>query len=120
MITHVTYSFLSLLPVVESLATRGHRLQDTSHQRQNKIYAPDIQIKVEVEDITHRIQTAFVDDRYLILAQGECKRMSVHVLNSGKQPIHELWMIAGSDDEIWVDTNESGVTGIYQLLLLQC
>ena len=56
MITHVTFDFLSLLPVTESLAIRGRRLQDTPQQRQSKVYAPDVLIKVDVEDASQRLQ----------------------------------------------------------------
>jgi hypothetical protein len=41
-ISHVSYVFLSLLPAKEPLVSRGRRLQDTPHQRQNKVYSPDI------------------------------------------------------------------------------
>lgn len=105
-ITNVTYQFLSLLPATESLAIRGRRLHDTPLQRQTPTYAPDIILKVEVEDAAHRLQATFVDDRHLVLAQGEYKRMSVWLTNSGKRDISEIWLVPGSDDEVWLDTVE--------------
>ncbi|TCD62768.1 hypothetical protein EIP91_006412 [Steccherinum ochraceum] len=106
-LTHITYNFLGLLPAKETLATRGRRLQDTPQQRQNKVYAPDIMLNVQVEDALQRVQANFVDDRHLLLAEGECKRMTVKLLNSGKNPISELWIIGGPEDELWVDDDKS-------------
>ncbi|CAL1695522.1 unnamed protein product [Somion occarium] len=102
-LTHVKYEFLSLLPVTEPLAIRGRRLYDTPHQRQNKVYAPDVSLTVEVEDAGKRLQAAFVDDRRLVLAEGECKQMNIWLQNTGKQTINELWVLAGRDDELWVN-----------------
>lgn len=102
--THVKFLFLSLLPVTESLAVRGRRLHDTPHQRQNKVYAPDILLKVEVEDSGYRLHTSFVDNRHLSLFQGECKHMDVRIHNSGKRSIDELWIVSDSTAEVWVDS----------------
>ena len=102
-ITHATFDFLSILPVSESLALRGRRLQDTPQQRQTKTYAPDIFIKVDVEDASQRLQAHFVDDRHLVLAQGECRSMSVVLKNTGKNKIDELWLVTQSQQEVWVD-----------------
>ena len=103
MITHVTFDFLSLLPVQESLALRGRRLHDTPIQRQSKVYAPDIIIKVDVEDASQRLQAHFVDDRHLVLAQGEQRQMDIRLRNSGNHKIDELWLVMESHKEIWVD-----------------
>ncbi|OBZ79321.1 hypothetical protein A0H81_00967 [Grifola frondosa] len=105
-ITHVMYNFLSLLPTVESLAVRGRRLHDTPHQRQNTIYAPDVLINVEVEEAGQRLHAHFIDDRHLVLAQGEHKRQQLWLTNSGMRSIGELWVLAGEDDEIWVDIDQ--------------
>ncbi len=108
-ITHTTYHFLSLLPVTESLAIRGRRLHDTPLQRQVKTYAPDTVLKVDVEDAAHRLQANFVDDRHLLLAQGECRRMTIWLSNSGKKDVREIWLVPGDSDEIWLDIGASGV-----------
>ncbi|KZT05978.1 uncharacterized protein LAESUDRAFT_726547 [Laetiporus sulphureus 93-53] len=105
-IDHVTYDFLSLLPVTESLAMRGFRLHDTSQQRQNKVYAPDAVIKIDVEEALQRLHTSFVDDEHLVLAQGEYKRLNLWITNSGTNPIGELWMVAGREDELWLDVDK--------------
>ncbi|KAH9944035.1 ER-golgi trafficking TRAPP I complex 85 kDa subunit-domain-containing protein [Epithele typhae] len=104
-VTHVTYEFFSLLPATESLAVRGRRLNDTPIQRQGKVYAPDTLIKVEVEEAGQRLYAHFVDDRHLVLAQGEYKRQSVWLTNSGTRPIRDLWVLAGEDDAVWIETN---------------
>ncbi|KAH9837148.1 ER-golgi trafficking TRAPP I complex 85 kDa subunit-domain-containing protein [Rhodofomes roseus] len=106
-ITHVVFEFLSLLPVTESLALRGRRLHDTTQQRQNKAYASDILIEVDVEDAGQRLRASFVDDRHLILIEGEYKRLKLWMTNSGSRPINEAWMVSGREDELWIDSDEA-------------
>ncbi|KAH9950452.1 ER-golgi trafficking TRAPP I complex 85 kDa subunit-domain-containing protein [Amylocystis lapponica] len=106
-ITHVVYDFLSLLPVTESLAIRGRRLHDTPLQRQTKTYAPDVMMKLDVEEAGQRLHVNFADDRHLMLAEGEYKRLELWLTNSGARGISELWMIAGEDDEIWLDIDQA-------------
>ncbi|GJE87623.1 ER-golgi trafficking TRAPP I complex 85 kDa subunit-domain-containing protein [Phanerochaete sordida] len=101
--THVKFSFLSLLPVTESLAVRGRRLHDTPHQRQNKVYAPDVLIKTEVEDSGYRLQTTFIDGRHLSLYQGERRRVDVRLHNSGSRSISELWLVSDTAAQLWID-----------------
>jgi trafficking protein particle complex subunit 8 len=105
-ITHVSYMFLSLLPARESLSSRGRRLQDTPHQRQNKVYAPDIIVKVEVEDAAQRLSVEFFDDSRLVLYHGECRPMGIWLSNTGTQAIGDIWLVSGEDDEFWI--NETG------------
>jgi len=102
-ISHVSYMFLSLLPARESLSSRGRRLQDTPHQRQNKVYAPDNVVKVEVEDATQRLAAEFFDDNHLVLYHGECRQMRIWLSNIGIQAIGDVWLVSGEDDEFWVD-----------------
>ncbi|KAI0778588.1 ER-golgi trafficking TRAPP I complex 85 kDa subunit-domain-containing protein [Trametes elegans] len=104
-VTHAAYEFFSLLPATESLAVRGRRLNDTPAQRQGKVYAPDVLIKVEVEEAGQRLHAHFVDDRHLVLAQGEYKHQRVWLTNSGTRPIGELWVLAGEEDELWIDAS---------------
>ena len=103
-VTHATYEFFSLLPASESLAVRGRRLNDTPVQRQGKVYAPDILIKVEVEEAGQRMHAHFVDDRHLVLAQGEYKHQTMWLTNSGTRPVHEIWALGPEDEEVWIDT----------------
>ncbi|KAI0348507.1 hypothetical protein BDW22DRAFT_1350734 [Trametopsis cervina] len=110
LVTHATYEFLSLLPVTESLAVRGRRLQDTPQQRQSKVYAPDTLVKIDVEDAGLRVQAHFVDDRHLVLMHGERKHMDVSLMNTGSKSISELWLLTGLHDEVWLDTNQPGTS----------
>jgi trafficking protein particle complex subunit 8 len=106
MITHATYEFLSLLHSTESLSSRGPRLQDTSGQRQKPTYAPDVIAKVIVEETSHKLLANFVDDDRLALAQGETKSLSLWFSNTGANPIDEIWLVSGPEDEIWVSAEE--------------
>jgi hypothetical protein len=110
-ISHVSYMFLSLLPAMEPLVSRGRRLQDTPHQRQNKIYAPDDVIKVEVEDAIQRLSAQFLDDSRLVLYHGECREMQIWLSNVGTQAISEIWLVGGEDDEFCVDQSGNPETG---------
>ena len=85
---------------------RGRRLNDTPIQRQGKVYAPDTLIKVEVEEAGHRLHAHFVDDRHMVLAQGEYKHQRIWLTNSGTRPIGELWLLAGEEDELWIDMED--------------
>ncbi|KAG6911541.1 hypothetical protein DXG01_011843 [Tephrocybe rancida] len=105
-VTDVTYDFLSLLPSTEPLASRGRRLHDTPAQRMQPTYAPDINIKIDVEDVNHKLLVDFVDDEQLVLAQGERKELKLWLSNSGSRPIKELWMVAGPGDELWMGQDE--------------
>ena len=111
-VTHAVFEFFSLLPAAESLAVRGRRLNDTPLQRQGKVYAPDVLIKIEVEEAGQRLHAHFVDDRHLTLAQGEYKHQRVWLTNSGTRPIKELWVLAGEDDELWFDASSGDSTGM--------
>jgi hypothetical protein len=94
---------------MESLAVRGRRLQETALQRQRAMYAPDDLIKIEVEETRNKLVVNFVDDSRLVLAQGESRPMTLWLANAGTRPIDEIWMVAGEDDEVWVDANGSQV-----------
>lgn len=113
-ISHVSYTFLSLLPARELLVSRGRRLQDTPHQRQNKVYAPDNIIKVEVEDATQRLSAEFFDDSQLALYHGECRQMRIWLSNIGTRAIGDIWLVGGEDDEFWVDESGNQETGTLQ------
>lgn len=105
-LTHIQYDFLELLPATESLAVRGRRLHDTPLQRANKIYAPDVLIKVEVEEAGQRLHVNLADDRHSVLAQGEYKTLKLWLSNSGTRKISELWLVSGATDAIWIDVDE--------------
>lgn len=115
-ITHASYNFLSLLPSTESLASRGRRLQNTPAQRQHPTYAPDVLLNLEVVDATHKLLVKFVDDRQLLLAEGESKPLRLWFANRGTKAIGEVWMVAGADDEIWMspEPNDEGEQHLHQ------
>jgi trafficking protein particle complex subunit 8 len=117
-ITHVSYSFLSLLPVRESLVSRGRRLQDTPYQRQNRVYAPDVVVKVEVEDAAQRLSAEFSDDNRLVLYHGECRQLRIWFSNIGTRAIGDIWLISGREDELWVEEFGDEEAGTYQISLL--
>lgn len=108
-ITHAKYDFLGLLPVTEPLASRGRRLHDTPLQRQQPTYAPDIIMRVEVVASHHKLVASYIEDEQLALMQGENKSMKLWLTNAGSKSISEVWMVAGAEDEIWVDTAENDV-----------
>ncbi|KAJ7275176.1 ER-golgi trafficking TRAPP I complex 85 kDa subunit-domain-containing protein [Mycena haematopus] len=103
-ITHAAYDFLSLLPSTESLASRGKRLQNTAAQRQHPTYAPDVLLAVDIVEATHKLLVNFVDDEQLVLGEGEIASLRLRFANHGTNPIGEVWMVSGADDEIWVST----------------
>ncbi|EIW64369.1 uncharacterized protein TRAVEDRAFT_158546 [Trametes versicolor FP-101664 SS1] len=109
-VTQAVYEFFSLLPAVESLAVRGRRLNDTPAQRQDKSYAPDVLIRIDVEEAGQRLHAHFVDDRHLNLAQGEYKHQHVWLTNSGTRSIKELWVVTNQEDELWFNAGSSDST----------
>ncbi|KAJ7092588.1 ER-golgi trafficking TRAPP I complex 85 kDa subunit-domain-containing protein [Mycena epipterygia] len=101
-ILQFAYNFLSLLPSIESLASRGRRLHNTPAQRQHPTYALDVLLGVDVIEATHKLLVNFVDDQQLVLGEGEIKPLRVWFANHGTKAIGEVWMVTGADDEIWV------------------
>jgi len=101
----LSYKFYSLLSCIESLHTRGRRLNDTAVQRQGKVYADDVYIQVDAEDCGQRLHVKFVDERPLSLAQGERRLLSIWLSNTGVQDIEELWVVSGAEDELWVNAD---------------
>ncbi|KAG1716011.1 hypothetical protein ID866_1176 [Astraeus odoratus] len=102
-ITHLRYEFLGLLPAKESLARRGRRMQDTLQQRLTATYAPDILSKVEVEDANLELDVSFETNEPLTVLDGESKQVKVWISNAGSKAIGEVWMLAGSGDQISLD-----------------
>lgn len=94
------------MPCTESLASRGHRLQDTAVQRQSKIYAPDIIPNIEIETRRHQLEATFIDSCPDSLACGEVVEMVLRIENTGSSPVSEVWLVPGPADEIWVGERE--------------
>jgi hypothetical protein len=98
--TELVYDFMALLPAAESLSTRGRRLHATPAQRQEKTYAPDVPIAVEVEDAALRLSVSFVDDGPLSVFEGEHKAMQLWLSNEGAKDITEIYLVASPEDEV--------------------
>ncbi|KAK0478294.1 ER-golgi trafficking TRAPP I complex 85 kDa subunit-domain-containing protein [Armillaria novae-zelandiae] len=111
-ITHATYRFLSLLFTTESLASKGKRLHNTPAQRQIPTYTPDVLIKIDVAEASHKLLANFVDDRRLVLGHGETRSLALWLSNTGTRPINEVWLVAGAEDEIWVGDDEHLDSGV--------
>ena len=95
-ITHIQYEFLSTLFSTETLAPPERK--------------PERQIAlpcVEIEEARHRMLADFVDDSRLVLAEGEVKELKIWLSNAGTSNIRELWVVAGADDDVWVDIDGS-------------
>ncbi|KAF6766545.1 ER-golgi trafficking TRAPP I complex 85 kDa subunit-domain-containing protein [Ephemerocybe angulata] len=109
-ISAVRFDFLSLLPVTETLASRGRRLHDTQAQRITPTYAPDVLLKVDVASSLNKLTASFVEDGELTLMQGEIRELKLWFLNSGSNPVEEVWVVTGNDQEIWIGTKEEELT----------
>ena len=109
-ITHLTYTFLSLLPISESLAVRGPRLHQTPAQRQSVVYGPDIVLTVDVEEGGPRLDLSLskseVDLQRLTLGTGECLELTLNVLNTGKRNVDDIWIMHSSP--VWLDLKDHG------------
>lgn len=111
-ITHLIYSFLSLLPVSESLAVRGPRLHQTATQRQSVVYGPDVVLNVDFEDDGSRLDLSLSktngDLRRLILGSGECAELTLNVRNTGKGNIDDIWIM--HSPAMWFDLENRGTS----------
>ncbi|KZW02555.1 hypothetical protein EXIGLDRAFT_415091 [Exidia glandulosa HHB12029] len=97
-VMRLNYSFLSLLPMSESLARRGRRLHDTPAQRQNPTYAPDVFLSVDVGGDLPRLDVAWGDrDEWHILANGELREGKLHLFNHGTKDISEVWVTRSAE-----------------------
>ena len=94
-VTHASYEFFALLPATESLAVRGRRLNDTPIQRQGKVYAPDVVMKIEVEEAGQRMHAHFVDDRHLVLAQGELTEIKRKLAEAESRHARVVYDVSG-------------------------
>ncbi|KAJ3870264.1 ER-golgi trafficking TRAPP I complex 85 kDa subunit-domain-containing protein [Lentinula novae-zelandiae] len=108
-ITHVAYTFLSLLPSTESLAARGKRLYSTPTHLQTPTYASDVLMQVDVAEPGCRLQASFVDDKELNLHQGEITHLGLCLSSIGVESIDEVWLVVGSDN-LWLDEGNGEVS----------
>ena len=108
------YHFVSNLPVVEPIAIKGKRLNDTLTQRQEATYALSQPIKVPVRSGGCIVAVELVNEEDeeeddFVCVQGEICRSTMRITNRGVEEVSEIWMTTGDSVIIWLDTarNES-------------
>lgn len=106
------YYFLSSLPVVEPIAVKGKRLNDTLAQRQEVTYAPSQPIKVPVRSGGCIVAVELVNEEDeeeddLVCVQGEICQSTMRITNRGVEEVREIWMTTGDSVFIWLDTTRS-------------
>ena len=72
------------------------------------MYAPDVYLKLDVEEASQELAVAFVDGGELVLAEGECKQMKLWMSNIGSVDIGEIWIVASPEDQIWIEPLDGG------------
>ncbi|KIM32672.1 hypothetical protein M408DRAFT_184959 [Serendipita vermifera MAFF 305830] len=116
-ISTAQYSFISKLPVTESLAIPGKRLNETSAQRQDVAYAPPkpltVSVKqggsildVELLDDHEEADHDFYDEDDIILLQGEIRRVFMRITNRGVGEVDRIWLTMDESVSVWVDEND--------------
>ncbi|KAG8904219.1 hypothetical protein FRB99_002083, partial [Tulasnella sp. 403] len=110
-VTHLTFNFLSLLPIRESLGIRGRRLNDTIAQQRSVVYADDVFMRVDVKQSGGRLKTEVLRDKSLpkILGTGELRRVVIRVTNTGTTDVGEVWAVlgeCGAGGSAWLDIHK--------------
>lgn len=62
-------------------------------------------MKVAVAEAGCRLQANFVDNKQVVLDQGEVTSLQLWMSNTGIEPIGELWLVVGPDN-LWIDEGE--------------
>jgi len=57
-------------------------------------------MKVDIAKASQKLLVTLAADHHFSLCHGEMKELTCTFQNAGSSPIGELWMIAGSEDEI--------------------
>ena len=86
-------------------------MNKTPAQWRQPTYGPDKILQVDTKDVGVRLQANFVEDRHLILAQGELKEMKLWFCNTGSLPIREVWVVSGADDNLWIEDGQKSLEG---------
>lgn len=98
-ISHITYRFLSLLPVTEPLTWRGARLHATPQQRQGKVYAPDHTVRVQVLPRGARLDVELAEADSRVMCVGELRNAIMRVehprMGGSVEPITDVWAVIG-------------------------
>ncbi|KAG8699356.1 hypothetical protein FRC09_006668 [Ceratobasidium sp. 395] len=98
-VTHVTYTFLSLLSTTEPLTWRGARLHATPQQRQGKIYAPDRTVRIEVLPRGARLEVELAEADSRVMCLGELRNAVMRVENplvgGNAGVVRDVWIVMG-------------------------
>ncbi|KAG8754518.1 hypothetical protein FRC12_011167 [Ceratobasidium sp. 428] len=98
-VTHITYTFLSLLPTTEPLTWRGTRLHATPQQRQGKIYAPDRTVRIEVLPRGARLEVELAEADSRVMCLGELRNAVMRVENplvgGNAGVVRDVWIVMG-------------------------
>ncbi|QRW04932.1 ER-Golgi trafficking TRAPP I complex 85 kDa subunit [Ceratobasidium sp. AG-Ba] len=98
-VTHITYSFLSLLPTSEPLAWRGARMHATPQQRQGKVYAPDRTVRIEVLPRGARLEVELAEADSRVMCLGELRNAVIRIENplvgGSTGAIRDVWTVMG-------------------------
>lgn len=70
------------------------------------MYAPDIMLKVQVDENDRRLEAAFLEDRNgrgaMVALHGERAEMVVRIVNTGGGDIGEIWMLHDEESILWL------------------
>ncbi|CAE6378800.1 unnamed protein product [Rhizoctonia solani] len=98
-ISHITYRFLSLLPVTEPLTWRGARLHATPQQRQGKSYGPDHIVRVQILPRGARLDVELAEADSRPMRLGELRkaimRLEHPVVGGSIEPLTDIWVMMG-------------------------
>jgi hypothetical protein len=111
----LSYTFLSLLPCTESLATRGKRLNDTPTQRQSVMHGPDVLVEIDVQESGAQLQSRFIapfemhddtaEDKHqeeISVLDGEIRKETLVIKNVGDRKVEDIWLVLPVDGSVWV------------------
>ena len=65
---------------------------------------------MEVAFSQSKLVPSFAEDHPVILKQGETRELGLWLLNAGETAIQEIWVLAGSEHEVWLGNEGDDVT----------
>ncbi|KAG8986225.1 hypothetical protein FRB93_005483 [Tulasnella sp. JGI-2019a] len=111
-LTSISFNFLGLLPMEETLGVRGRRLNDTAAQRETPAYASDVLMRIDVRKSGGRLHaelSSSADHPATVLGVGEIKELTVRITNAGSTVVRDLWAVFGESENtglVWLDTGD--------------
>ncbi|GJJ13919.1 hypothetical protein Clacol_008176 [Clathrus columnatus] len=113
-VTHLTYNFLSLLHVSESLAVRGPRLNQSVAQQRDVEYGPNTYPTIQIQRNRRRLDLSLdrssTSLRKFVLGAGECAETKITLHNVGPGGIDDIWIL--HSPSMWLNLN---ITATYFL-----